>query len=467
MKRGSMCVRNLRGRLVLNKGDKPYTLKEIEDKLKKQWKTAAPWTLLSLGRGYYEFFFANESDMQTVWAVGTINLKPGVLRLFEWTADFDMYDQRNTHAQVWIRLMALPQEYWMEQTLREIASAVGMPLLLDNATLKRLFEHYARILVDIDFSKRIFHEIIVEKEGASYPVEVVYERIPDFCSHCQTLGHDVPNCRWLYPRKDVMSKDKVAKGKTQIPATKPHWVLTNENPSGIGSSKAFAEPIILAETQKSMTAAAMPTTAAPAQQQTSPRVFEDIPQEPVQPVLELVDDVHDDVLSDDVEHVNSEPHEELEIPRIQNAHEIHPSSDTHVYEHSLTVDLEASASAREISPTQLDSDDAHDDMQYSPHDGPLVVRSIPDDTATFLEMERIAQNVNYTVEHTRTDENGDKILIVFESHSNPNVQHDLNLWMRVCEYDKANAELPFTPVLSKKQKQQVRKQLQIGKATTI
>ena len=48
----NVCKRNLRGRLVLNKGDKPYALKEIEDKLKKQWKTAAPWTLLSLGRGY-------------------------------------------------------------------------------------------------------------------------------------------------------------------------------------------------------------------------------------------------------------------------------------------------------------------------------------------------------------------------------------------------------------------------------
>jgi len=109
-----VCKRNLRGRLVLTKGDKPYASKEIEDKLKKQWKTTAPWTLLSLGRGFYKFFFANESDMHTVWAVGTVNLKPGVLRLFEWTVDFDMHNQRNTHAQVWIRLMALPQEYWME-----------------------------------------------------------------------------------------------------------------------------------------------------------------------------------------------------------------------------------------------------------------------------------------------------------------------------------------------------------------
>jgi len=112
-----VCKRNLRGRLVLNKGDKPYTAKEIEAKLQKHWKTAAPWTLMSLVRGFYEFFFTSESDLQVVWAMGTLNLKSGLLRLFEWAKDFNIHNHRNTHAQVWIRLMALPQEYWMERTL--------------------------------------------------------------------------------------------------------------------------------------------------------------------------------------------------------------------------------------------------------------------------------------------------------------------------------------------------------------
>jgi len=241
------------------------------------------------------------------------------LRLFEWIVDFDMHNLRNTHAQVWIRLMALPQEYWMERTLREIASVVGTPLVLDNATLKRLFGHYARILVDIDFSKKIFHEIIVEREGASYPVEVIYERIPDFCSHCQTLGHDVTNCHWLYPRKEVMSKDEVAKGKTQIPVTKTQWVPLKDNLVGIGSSVAFAAPSPV-ETQNNETTSAISAKAAPTLTETLPNMSDVIPQGtlPVDPVLELasLDDVHDDVLSDDVEQVYSEPREELEIPRI-------------------------------------------------------------------------------------------------------------------------------------------------------
>jgi len=63
--------------------------------------------------------------------MGTIHTKSGVFRLFEWTRDFNMDKQKNTHAQVWIRLMELPQEYWMERTLREIASAVDTPLVND------------------------------------------------------------------------------------------------------------------------------------------------------------------------------------------------------------------------------------------------------------------------------------------------------------------------------------------------
>ena len=82
------------------------------------------------------------------------------------------------------------------------------------------------------------------------------------------------------------------------------------------------------------------------------------------------------------------------IPWIQNAPGMHPSSDAHDDERSFTVDLEASASAREMSQTQHDA--THDDVQTNPQDGPLFVRSIPDDTATFLEMERLPQNTNYT-----------------------------------------------------------------------
>jgi len=52
------CRTNLQGRLMLNKGDKPYSSKDLFIKLQTTWKVSAPWSLRSIGRGFYEFTFA-------------------------------------------------------------------------------------------------------------------------------------------------------------------------------------------------------------------------------------------------------------------------------------------------------------------------------------------------------------------------------------------------------------------------
>ena len=70
-------------------------------------------------------------------------LEAGNVRLFEWSKDFNLHTQRQTHMQVWIQLWQLPQGYWMEMTLYEIAGAVGTPLLIDNVTRNRLYGNYA------------------------------------------------------------------------------------------------------------------------------------------------------------------------------------------------------------------------------------------------------------------------------------------------------------------------------------
>lgn len=40
-----ICKRNLWGRLVLNKDDKPYSTKDIQLKLHKIWKTTGTWSM--------------------------------------------------------------------------------------------------------------------------------------------------------------------------------------------------------------------------------------------------------------------------------------------------------------------------------------------------------------------------------------------------------------------------------------
>jgi len=80
--------RRLHGCLILCKGDKPYTMKDLYSKLSTLWKGAAPWRMVSLGRTFYEFQFSSYEDLRLAWAAGTTNLKPRILRLLQWTKDF-------------------------------------------------------------------------------------------------------------------------------------------------------------------------------------------------------------------------------------------------------------------------------------------------------------------------------------------------------------------------------------------
>jgi len=95
---------------------------------------------------------------------------------------------------MWVRLKHLPQEYWRRQTLFEIAFGLGTPLTIDEATQKRHFSMYARVLVDVDLCEKLFELVLVETDGLILPITMEYERHPPFCAHCRMLGHTLQHC---------------------------------------------------------------------------------------------------------------------------------------------------------------------------------------------------------------------------------------------------------------------------------
>ncbi|KAK2403196.1 hypothetical protein QL285_052656 [Trifolium repens] len=194
------CKNNLHGRLMMSKGDKPLRVTELREKLVKAWAPVERWQVTPLGKGFYEFYFQSREDLNRVWSTGTWNLKPGLLRLSAWTSDFKPEELKITHAQVWVRLYSLPQEYWMPTTLFAIASGVGTPLSLDTATQQRTFGHYARILVDIDLAEELHYQILVEREGFAFFADVDYGNLPHFCDHCCCVGHSIAQCRKVNTR---------------------------------------------------------------------------------------------------------------------------------------------------------------------------------------------------------------------------------------------------------------------------
>lgn len=193
------CKNNLHARIFWPKGSSPLTCVALKEKLKPVWKNLGPWGVSSIGKGFYEFIFSSIEDARRVRSVGSWVLNPGLLKLFPWTRDFNADLQTNTSAQVWLKIYGLSQEYWRKKILFAIASSVGTPICVDAMTSKtameRTFGHFARVLVDIDLTKELKYEVLVERKGYAFFVEFAYENLPDFCDYCNIVGHSVHNCR--------------------------------------------------------------------------------------------------------------------------------------------------------------------------------------------------------------------------------------------------------------------------------
>jgi hypothetical protein len=212
------CKNNLHGRLIMAKGDKPLRLNELREKLIQAWAPVEQWQITPLGKGFYEFYFQSREDLNRIWSIGTWNLKPGLLRLSAWTSDFKPEELKITHAQVWVRMYGLPQEYWMPTTLFAIASGLGTPLSLDTATQQRTFGHFARVLVDINLAEELHYRILVEREGYAFFADVDYENLPYFCEHCCCVGHSITQCRKVHRTAQVQKQpvEKVVKKSTTM-----------------------------------------------------------------------------------------------------------------------------------------------------------------------------------------------------------------------------------------------------------
>jgi len=67
-------------------------------------------------------------------------------------------------------------------------------LTIDEATQNKRFGLFARILIDVDLSEKLFENVVVEREGHALSIKVEYENLPSFCHHCRTIGHNLQNC---------------------------------------------------------------------------------------------------------------------------------------------------------------------------------------------------------------------------------------------------------------------------------
>jgi len=58
--------------------------------------------------------------------------------------------------------------------------AIGVPISINDVTLKYTFGHFARLLIVINLSKNLHQQILVQREGYAFSIKVEYEKRPFF-----------------------------------------------------------------------------------------------------------------------------------------------------------------------------------------------------------------------------------------------------------------------------------------------
>ena len=104
---------------------------------------------------------------------------------------FDLHKEILKVVPIWVKLPNLPLNYWSDNSLSRIWSVLGVPVYANECTTKVLRESYARILVEMDVTKDITHEIQVEdSSGRKFSQKVAYDWLPSFCKRCLMIGHN-------------------------------------------------------------------------------------------------------------------------------------------------------------------------------------------------------------------------------------------------------------------------------------
>ncbi|KAL0457103.1 UNVERIFIED_CONTAM: hypothetical protein Slati_1049500 [Sesamum latifolium] len=116
------------------------------------------------------------------------------MRIFKWSPEFNPKIESSI-VPIWIRFPELPVHLFQKKALFGIASLIGSPLKIDEATADGIRPSVARVCVEIDLMNPQPSSIWVGMEGRYYAQTVTYERIPKYCSHCRHLGHGMEQCR--------------------------------------------------------------------------------------------------------------------------------------------------------------------------------------------------------------------------------------------------------------------------------
>lgn len=194
LERGKLyCQFSLIGRLDFGK----MSILRARSVAAQLWAPVGEWKMIPLGNGFFMLRLESKDDFIRIWPQ-TWRLGNQLIRFIRCTPDFGPDKHKSANALLWVRFPKLKQQYWDYELLMTLGKGLGTPIGVDQRTISREYGYFANVLVDIDLSKPVRDGINVKEEGGReffQPVEI--SKLPAYCNHCKTVGHEITQCRGL------------------------------------------------------------------------------------------------------------------------------------------------------------------------------------------------------------------------------------------------------------------------------
>lgn len=135
-----------------------------------------------------------EENYSRLWVRQTWYINGSAMRIFKWTTDFRCSEE-SPIVLVWISFPYLPVHFMhCKEALFSIASAIGKPLRIDQATASLARPSIARVLVEYDVTQPPLQRIRIGVGDYEFWQSVIFEKIPMYCASCKHLGHSIEMC---------------------------------------------------------------------------------------------------------------------------------------------------------------------------------------------------------------------------------------------------------------------------------
>ncbi|KAI0529408.1 hypothetical protein KFK09_001957 [Dendrobium nobile] len=155
-------------------------------------KLAGAFSVTVLNQKNVLIKLVNDLDYCRVFSHRSYFISNCFMKLFKWTPLFDVFVE-SPIVPIWASFPNLRPHLFSPRILHGLGSMFGRPLRIDNATMNGIRPSVARILVELDVTKRYAKQVWLGSEAVGYTQLIELEDFPSYCFHCKSLGH-VKDC---------------------------------------------------------------------------------------------------------------------------------------------------------------------------------------------------------------------------------------------------------------------------------